>query len=359
MHRASEWRKRLKRGKEPGKFVCPTCGGHNFTVKDGRAGVVIAYCHNGCPDDDNRAQWLAEVTRIVFPEGDDQQSHTRRFAERGPGNPPRRPEGPLARSTRRIAAELWKAGQRADGTPARLYLAGRLAWPPDGVGCDLPPSVRWVDAKAAKEAGYALPKWAAGAVLYRFEARDGSGRAVSLDAVTDEGKRGDQLPDTVRFRRTLGARDGGTFLARRDTDDLCPLVLAEGEVTALATRHMVSSAAEVRAVGGAAALRSHAAQGVAASAVGRGRQVVVAADNDPDGRRSAATLQGAVPAVRIHVAAHGDMADDLARLVRLDAQLVGGALDSALRSAWPYVTEQLELACLSGLGGGLEIPTGG
>jgi len=34
---------------------------------------------------------------------------------------------------------LWIASVDADGTPARLYLAARDDWPPDGTGPDLPP----------------------------------------------------------------------------------------------------------------------------------------------------------------------------------------------------------------------------
>ena len=43
-----------------------------------------------------------------------------------------------------IAVRLWAAALPADDTPARAYLAGRWVWPPDGIGPNLPASVRWL-----------------------------------------------------------------------------------------------------------------------------------------------------------------------------------------------------------------------
>ena len=42
----------------------------------------------------------------------------------------------------RGVAQLWARSVPADATPGRLYLALRLAWPPHGIGPELPAAVR-------------------------------------------------------------------------------------------------------------------------------------------------------------------------------------------------------------------------
>ena len=48
-----------------------------------------------------------------------------------------------------LATRLWDAAGAPDGSPGRIYLAARWAWPPVGIGPDLPASVRWLPREAA------------------------------------------------------------------------------------------------------------------------------------------------------------------------------------------------------------------
>ena len=52
---------------------------------------------------------------------------------------------------------LWAAAGRADESPARRYLANRFTWPPEGIGPDLPDSVRWLSREAAPGTEESLP----------------------------------------------------------------------------------------------------------------------------------------------------------------------------------------------------------
>ena len=63
--------------------------------------------------------------------------------------PRQRPAAPPSPSNsdqaarRTFAGRLWAAAIPGDNHPPQLYLAGRLVWPPDGIGPGLPASVRW------------------------------------------------------------------------------------------------------------------------------------------------------------------------------------------------------------------------
>ena len=133
-----------------------------------------------------------------------------------------------------LVRALWDASQPADPTPGRVYLSRRWAWPPQGLGPDLPSSVRWLSVKsepgANGDAGwFGLPQGAAGALLFawRGDPSDAPG-AVSLEALNATGTR-----LSPRWRRTFGSRAGLPFVARDATPGE-PVHIAEGEVDALA-----------------------------------------------------------------------------------------------------------------------------
>ena len=122
----------------------------------------------------------------------------------------------------------------AEGTPARAYLTGRLAWPIDGP--DLPGSVRWIAADALSDVlcwpAEAMPggEWA-GAVAFQY---GGPGKvpAWKLEALTAHDQRSDQAGSGGRWRRNAGSFEGLQF----ETTDhgSGQLHVCEGEVTALA-----------------------------------------------------------------------------------------------------------------------------
>ena len=137
----------------------------------------------------------------------------------------------------RLAVLVRKLRERAvsaEGTPARAYLTGRLAWPIDGR--DLPGSVRWIAADALSDVpcwpAEAMPggEWA-GAVAFQY---GGPGKvpAWKLEALTAHGQRPDQAGTGERWRRNAGSFEGLRF----ETTDhgSGQLHVCEGEVTALA-----------------------------------------------------------------------------------------------------------------------------
>ena len=136
-----------------------------------------------------------------------------------------------------LVAQLWARAVPADSTPGRLYLALRLAWPPHGIGPELPAAVRWLDANATpgKVPGakwYGLPDGAAGALAFAWRRpgdEDTDPRAVSMEAIGAAGKRIEP-----RWRRTFGTRAGAVFEARAPRGGDSPVHVAEGEADALA-----------------------------------------------------------------------------------------------------------------------------
>ena len=165
-----------------------------------------------------RAAALDWLESAGFVESRDRERPVRR--ERTPRTSPllSTPEpadtGPDPRAA--LVAQLWARAVPADSTPGRLYLALRLAWPPHGIGPELPAAVRWLACEAAPGSDraakwYGLPDGAAGAVIFAWcRPGDADPRAVSMEAIDAAGERIEP-----RWRRTFGTRAGTVFEARR------------------------------------------------------------------------------------------------------------------------------------------------
>ena len=221
-----DWARALHNLKRVGSQLqgpCPLCGGKDRFRVNATGG---AFCNQCLPDGSDTARFT-ELIRTVF--GEVPPPHHPQPNQRRPARASPRPKS----TTGHIARKLWQAGSIADGTPTRTYLAGRTAWPPDGTGPDLPPSVRWIT-KQGVGSIVSLPTWAAGLMLCRFE-RDSQGHAVSAEAITDKGAR--PTTHATRFRRTYGSRSGCHFTAAEPAEPI-GLRIAEGEVSALASSLM-------------------------------------------------------------------------------------------------------------------------
>ena len=279
-----EWADTLDLTRRGLEFVgpCPLCGGDDrFHVRDsgGRPAVGCRGCIDGQPDGE-RAKRFGELLRAVFPA---RAVTPVRFPPRAPRTPPAPGNGHEA-ARGAIAGRLWAAAVPADDTPARVYLAGRSVWPPDGIGPGLPAPVRWLPRGAVGRDvaadWYDVPEHTAGAIVYAFRQPGGATiRAVGLDALDADGRRPGK-----RWRRTFGQKKGAAFVVGAVGG--YPLVIVEGEVDALASVWLHPG--EVWAAGGGGA------PALAPAILDTKRRVVIEADPDGPGRVAALKLDKAL-----------------------------------------------------------------
>ena len=232
-----------------------------------------------------------------------------------------------------MAAAILAAAVPADDTPARAYLAARGTWPANGP--PLPPAVRWLPPGAWEH----LPTWpdpdgrrlrmtpprdgvrslrpgappppACGAVVYELARPGEPPDAVTLEAVTTDGRR---LPwksgDPKATKRTLGSPVGRVFEARSVPGGA--LWLTESCCNALALA-VCGHGGLVRAVGGTSGYH------LATVTDPERRRVVIVPDGDCGGARNARKLREALrPAGRLCSVRYlrvGDVADLLAAWV--------------------------------------------
>lgn len=281
---------------------CPAYGGKDrFRV----TGSGKFFCRQCCPNGragGSAMRRVLEAAGLALDQGapDDRRREPRR--RRGDSRGPRdRSHGQSpARATRESAPRtnsddaakveaargIWAAGVPAEGTLARRYLAGRLAWPPDGIGPTLPASVRWLPRDRAPastpEAGWhGLPAGAVGAALYRLSVPPSiTAAAVNLEALDADGRR-----LAKRWRRTFGIQTGSAFKARAAASEANPVHVVEGycDALALALAPWCGPGA-IYAMGGTAGLQHQAAVTFAATGAGA---LVIHADGGRPGREAA------------------------------------------------------------------------
>ena len=278
---------------------CPLCGGEDrFHVRESEGRGVVG-CR-GCIDgqsSDERAKRFVELLKAVFPA---RGGGVARFPAPAPRTRPDPVNGHEA-AHRAIAGRLWAAAAPADHTPARAYLAGRLVWPPDGIGHGLPASVRWLPRGAVRRDvaadWYDVPEHTAGAIVYAFRQPGGATiRAVGLDALDADGRRPGK-----RWRRTFGQKKGAAFVVGAVGGD--PLVIVEGEADALASVWLYPGAEVWAAGGGGGAV-------LAPAILDTERRVVIEADPDGPGRVAALKLDKALGGrAEISYNSGGDPAD--------------------------------------------------
>ena len=310
---AEAWAVRLGLSKRGAEFVgpCPLCGGadrlHVPKGPDGKALVGCRGCIDG-RDSKTKARRFGELLRTVFPDwvdfGSTRQKTGYKVGRACPISPRSFPEHsatsrePATAAKRALAVRLREAAGPADDTPARIYLARRWVWPPTGIGPDLPASVRWLPREAAPpkdEAAdwYGIP-WlgsAVGAVCFAFHSlTKGELTGVGLEALDSNGQR---TPYTYkgqykkRWRKNVGLKTGAVFTAGGGGD---PLVLCEGEVTALAAAWF-HPGSEVWATGGTS--------GMGAVAVPSERTIIIEADGDAKGEASTVKKKEPTPTIQL------------------------------------------------------------
>ena len=349
---------------------CPACGGTDRF----RIGPRGFFCRQCCPDGKAGAgamRQIVEAAGFDWPEAaeDGRRSAPRergrvsghrdprraRAGDPGPNagdslGPRERSHGQSPTSAARettprpnsddavkieTARRIWGAAIPANGTPARRYLADRLAWPPDGIGPDLPAGVRWLPrerAPAADPAGewYRLPAGAAGAVVYRLAApRSVTAAAVSLEALDADATR-----LAKRWRRTFGALKGRLFTVAPIGKATGDVVICEGFVTALAAAWLYPGA-RCYATGGTAGMATIALPDPAPDE--GARRIVIEADGDRRGDEAARAARDRLLGARVTWRHAGDAADELAAMVGERGAIMlesGTPADEATAAAW-------------------------
>ena len=327
---AEAWAAPLGLSKRGVEFVgpCPLCGGTDrFHVREGPTGEALVGCR-GCMDGrdpEPRTRRFWELLRTVFPDwpgfdpADQKTWHAagrKRLISSRPSEPSATSRDSATTAKRALAARLWEAAGPADDTPARIYLAQRWVWPPAGIGPDLPASVRWLPHEAAPLKDetadwYGIPRLqsAVGAVCFAFHSLTTNElTGVGLEALDSNGQRPPYIykgQHKKRWRKNVGLKAGAVFMVGESG---APLVLCEGEVTALACIWLYPHST-VWATGGTAGLAAFVPVGE--------QPVIIAADGDAGGRTAALTaahrLREAGRAVRIVQSRSGqDAADELA-----------------------------------------------
>ena len=318
--------------------------GQWYNFEDDEGGGVLALIEHRAgltAEGNHRAAlgWLQE--RGLIPAAGESPRRTR---SRPTPEPPSHTDEGTSNNRERAAQiaqarAVLNASVAGDGTPARAYLAGRLAWPPDGVGPDLPPSVRWI-ARSQWPAVRSLPSLPPGvssAIVYRYDDPKGEPQAIDVEALENARR----LRGGDRWRRTFGSRDLGPLFRAGGDPNGSGWSLCEGAIDALACRWLWPETAAV-AVGGSSKLKS------VNTTPFTGAPVRIVADGDSGGRvageRARNKLLGAGCEVRVvWCAVDDDPASELAEHLRERAAVMEfeGAVDraDAERAAWGILLE--------------------
>ena len=249
-----------------------------------------------------------------------------------------------------LAMQLWTAARPARATSCHTYLTRRNAWPPFGIGPELPPTVRWLAHAAAPERQPpppekmrwpGLPRHAIGAMLFAWRAPgeiDSPIQAITAIPIDQHCARmpwwASSGPKTV----TVGSLKGAACETRPGAPDE-PVHAAEGEVDALALALSPwVSDGRVLAVGGTPGMRR-----LGELTLGEHLSVVIHPDGDPPGRAAARAATQALREAgrtysRVRYAPKTDPAHQLAEWInehRAISESEGGARpDVAIRNAW-------------------------
>ena len=325
---------------------------HDFEADIG--GGVLALVERECGDRGRALDWLQSSGFLPRSSGSGPCSPPPALARPVPVSPSTSvTDEALALARSEIVARIWGSVVAADPTPARVYLAQRLAWPPVGIGPDLPGTVGWLSREVAP-GRFKLGRWpglpstAAGALVFAWRRpgdTDGHVGSVTSMAMSEAGERlawwdkagGPATLDT-------GSPRGLAFEATPGVPGSV-LHLVEGEVDALALALAPwVPGVRVLCVGGTSGLKR-------VGTLGLSGPLVLHVDGDQGGREATldacASLRdaGGDPDPRIDWYGAGeDPASALACdvLDRAASLEVSGGLsrDDAQREAWRRLLEQ-------------------
>ena len=238
-----------------------------------------------------------------------------------------------------LVRRLWTRAVPADPTAGRVYLALRFAWPPAGIGPELPATVRWL-ARGGEPRSYwpGVPD-AAGALAFTWRRPDGELATLTLMAVSAAGERVLWQGRSKSWVLPGTSRTGTAFETRAPSCDADPVHVAEGEADALALALAPwCGPGGVYAAGGTSGLHGVARGNL--KLLGRG-PVVIHADEGGQGCKAAGEAQARIQAAgrecRVEWYA-GDPADALAEWIGARAAIReyegGEAREAADRGAW-------------------------
>ena len=344
-----DWAGALTQCKRKGRDLvgpCPLCGGvDRFHVTRLRDGSALVGCR-GCIDGRSPAVRRERFLRIIKDVFGDTREQPNPFLPQPPKQQLRAARAERGALRAPLAKRLWDAGLPLIGPPGRTYLARRRVWPNVAEAVALPgESLRWLPASSLerllprKRSGDGsrlcpLPKTAAGCLAFAYRTEAGQLTAVSLDALTAKG----EFPAEGRFRRTYGVREGSFFTPRRRKGNGA-VVVCEGELDAVAAlalshgRRKGYAGAEVRAYGGTANLAN--------AELPIHRSVIVIADGDDGGWRSAMHLCGRHPDARVDWTPPGEdlaqiLADEIEERVSIHEHDGGLSREQAETLAWQW-----------------------
>lgn len=257
----SEWLQAVPglRKRSAGRWAgpCPVCGGEDrFHVEAPRGNRVLWGCR-GCLDGtSDRRTATRRILATAFP-----HRLTQPVSKARP-QPPEDTFRPTHskhtnQTTKRktaTAQRLWAATLPCSDTPAAEYLHTRRVWPdiieqPCGL-IPLPDSIAWLPRRIMPRGPDlpVLPVGAGGAITFRYQGANGKTQAVGLEALNPQGR----PLKPRRWRRTVGAKTNAAFYAGCPGGS--PVVVAEGEINALAASWLHGAEAECIAVGGTAGM---------------------------------------------------------------------------------------------------------
>ena len=247
-----------------------------------------------------------------------------------------------------LVRRLWTRAVPADPTAGRVYLALRFAWPPAGIGPELPATVRWL-ARGGEPRSYwpGVPD-AAGALAFAWRRPDGELATLTLMAVSAAGERVLWQGRSKSWVLPGTSRTGTAFEARAPESVADPAHVAEGEADVLALAMAPwCDPGGVYAAGGTGAA-------TIAPALGTG-PVVLHCDGDKAGRKAVLAAADAIEAAgrecRVEwyigdAVNKGDPADALQAWIGERAAIResdgGEARDDADRGAWRDLLRGIE-----------------
>ena len=305
--------------------ACPLCGGaekpdsDRFNV-DIATGDIRIWCRRCYALAAKKSGWYWSAVRAMFPDAggkpDPDRGAPHRVTPADNGGPPRgtRPPPDHADAILR-AVDTWNQGVGPSGSPAELYLYSRCVHPPGCMGFDFPRNVRWLRSTSGL-GRLGLPRAAEGVMMCAFNEGimgEGDVCAVFLEALDHRGDRvpGTRDSDKTRWRRHLGRKRIGCFVAQEGRKPVEKVVLCEGETTALAARWLHPNA-RVLCMGGADLLSLWRPPD------GFYGAVVIEMDDDEPGSRVANQCERQLTKGGLDcqiVGGEGDAADRLAELV--------------------------------------------
>lgn len=296
---AEQWATAFNLRKRGGEYVgaCPLCGG----VDRLRANAHGLFCRACLPNGEDGARYGEMLQRAGLATPPATPPRSRRGGGRRDADYRRQRRAIVAGYNKRMAAagdlktrapapttapaanyepppKIWTASMRIEGTAGEVYLTQRRrVWRADA---EFPDAVRWLPVESMPALRMHAPNGIAGAVVWRHVDAKGEVAAVQAEGITHAGEQ-----SRPRWRRTFGLTAGALCAVGMRGGN--PVVVVEGEVSAMAAVWLADDGAQIIAAGSASRLRKLAS---AIAPVAHGRRIEIWTDNDAIGRDAGRAL---------------------------------------------------------------------